>query len=459
MPVFLICGLAFVVYLDVLLLQKKDPFLFAEVFLRRIFGQGLRALILLSVYLFILFLIGDSGTIVSRMAFSVGQWLFYSILFFYYLWRMKFGKAFEAKKNTPLDKPGALLMASEACGVVLLWFIVMVGISVFLKIANGILPVFEHELGEMVFIAALSLIVFVLLIYRVVKKYSSLSFSEVVGLSRQEKGKGFVYVVSVLLGIGCGFLSSVIMVVRPGQPVTPLGDMLESTMSVDVFLVFLGVAVFLAPFLEEIIFRGFFFHVVEKFKGQVWAIVVVAGVFSVMHYDQYWGDWSAIVMVTVLGVVLTMVRAKTGSSIPGVIMHYTYNAAVTLMPVFILMTWNPSYYIYQKEYFHLDVVMKEELLRASIQKNPGYAQAYNDLAWLFAEEEKKLPEALRLIEMGLELSPQRFAFLDTKAEVLYKTGRVEEAIAIAKELDEKYSDNEYIQKQLKKFQQALPVQE
>ena len=47
--------------------------------------------------------------------------------------------------------------------------------------------------------------------------------------------------------------------------------------------------------------------------------------------------------------------------------------------------------------------------------------------------------------------PQNSAFLDTKAEVLYKMGRYPEAIEIAEGLVERNPDEPYFKEQLEKF--------
>ena len=73
------------------------------------------------------------------------------------------------------------------------------------------------------------------------------------------------------------------------------------------------------------------------------------------------------------------------------------------------------------------------------------------MAWLYAEEERNLNEALRLVEEALFLEPDTFAFLDTKAEVLYKMGRFKEAITIADDLVIRYPSSRYAKEQLEKF--------
>ena len=196
-------------------------------------------------------------------------------------------------------------------------------------------------------------------------------------------------------------------------------------------------AICIAPLIEEIVFRGYFFHVLEEWIGVQKAIYVIALTFAFLHVGQYWGDWLAIIMVTVLGFALTLLRAWSGSTIASVITHYVYNGGVTIIPIIMIAISNPAYLEYKINYFDYDAQTKEILLRKSIASQPDFVDAYNDLAWLYAEEEKNLNEALELVDKALKVAPQQPAYLDTKAEILEKLGRFDEAQLIRNRLEGK----------------------
>jgi len=231
--------------------------------------------------------------------------------------------------------------------------------------------------------------------------------------------------------------------------------MVESTNSPWVFLSLLMVAVFMAPFFEEIIFRGYFYYSLEKIRGKKTAVILVALLFALLHVEQYWGDWLAITMVAILGVLLTLQRMWTQSSIPGVVMHYVYNGAMTVLSVLVFMASYPSYYEFQTKFPDLTFQEKEMLLNKSMEQAPGLAGPYNDLAWIYAEQNIHLDRALDLVDRALVLEPDNYAFLDTKAEVLYRLGRIEEAVAIAETLVREDSSNAYSREQLDKFKSGL----
>ena len=136
-------------------------------------------------------------------------------------------------------------------------------------------------------------------------------------------------------------------------------------------------------------------------------------------------------------------------------MHYTFNGSMMVFRCCYCFLSTRLILNNQVSHHRLDSQKKEELLYKSINAQPDYAESYNELAWLFAEDGRNLNEALQLIEEALQRSPDKFAFLDTKAEVLYKLQRIEEAIKIARDLTKRYPSNQYALAQLKKFEQAL----
>jgi tetratricopeptide (TPR) repeat protein len=64
----------------------------------------------------------------------------------------------------------------------------------------------------------------------------------------------------------------------------------------------------------------------------------------------------------------------------------------------------------------------ERSLRALIRLKPDYAHAYNALGYSYAERNLRLPEARKLIERALELSPEDFYIIDSMGWVLYRMG-------------------------------------
>jgi membrane protease YdiL (CAAX protease family) len=87
-------------------------------------------------------------------------------------------------------------------------------------------------------------------------------------------------------------------------------------------------AVLMAPFMEELIFRGLLFAFFERLAGVPLAVVGTAALFAALHVSQYWGAWNHVVLITFVGVCFSVVRGVTGSVTPGYILHTAYNATL-----------------------------------------------------------------------------------------------------------------------------------
>lgn len=88
----------------------------------------------------------------------------------------------------------------------------------------------------------------------------------------------------------------------------------------------------------------------------------------------------------------------------------------------------------------LDVL--ESDLRAIIAEEPENAQALNALGYTLADRTERYTEALELISRALELSPDDFYILDSMGWVLYRLGRLEEAVSYLERARELRNDPE-----------------
>ena len=404
--------LPFIIYLDLRFFKEYDPFLF-----RRIFCSSKGILIsFLFILAFIFFFTAQKLANVSIF-----------ILISFFPWYLL--KRDQLIKSSPLkEERSSLVWYEDALGVILWWvFITFTIVFVFKRISIFFFNPWP-ELMSLMLVTFLSLLIMMALICRASKKFSDADFLTNVGARRQGRPLGKIVFIPALLGLLFAYLSANIIVTRQIQPVTPLSEVLESTSSLPAIFFFIILAVIFAPFLEEIIFRGYFYHVLKERKGAVFAIYMIALSFGFLHVDQYQGDWLAVGMVMTLGFVLTLLRAWTGSTLPGIVTHYVYNAGVMVLTFILLMLANPSYVEYKMNADSYSFTVKERLLLQSIHKKPEFTDAYNDLAELYARENVNLQRALELIDQALKLYPDHQPYLDTKAKILFKLGRDHEAL-------------------------------
>jgi membrane protease YdiL (CAAX protease family) len=89
-------------------------------------------------------------------------------------------------------------------------------------------------------------------------------------------------------------------------------------------------AVSFGPLMEELFFRGFLYPVLARRTGVAAAVLLTALPFGAIHYLQY-RSWAAVLVITLVGVVLTVVRAVTKSVAASFIVHVGYNATLMLL--------------------------------------------------------------------------------------------------------------------------------
>lgn len=184
-----------------------------------------------------------------------------------------------------------------------------------------------------IFLLVLQLIFYIFLfayIYLFVRFYYKTSFTDALKLKRLSTHNTVRYL------LGGVVLSLLVMVIPPLMPEKkgfPLEKMFNSPASAYAIAAF---AVLIAPFMEELLFRGLLFAFFEKHGGLTFAIVTTAILFAGLHIPEYWGAWNHVIMILIVGLTFSIVRGMTGSLTPSIILHLAYNG--TLMVLLFLQT-------------------------------------------------------------------------------------------------------------------------
>jgi uncharacterized protein len=87
----------------------------------------------------------------------------------------------------------------------------------------------------------------------------------------------------------------------------------------------------LAPLMEELFFRGFLYPVLERRLGLGVAVVLTAAGFALLHGSQLMFAWGPVLVIFLVGVVLTSVRAKRNSVAAGLLIHMAYNGTISVL--------------------------------------------------------------------------------------------------------------------------------
>ena len=86
----------------------------------------------------------------------------------------------------------------------------------------------------------------------------------------------------------------------------------------------------LAPLVEELFFRGFLYPALARHLKVPVAVVITGVLFGAIHGSQLMYSWGPVLIIVIVGIVLTAVRAYTKSVGSTVLMHIGYNLTITV---------------------------------------------------------------------------------------------------------------------------------
>ncbi len=159
------------------------------------------------------------------------------------------------------------------------------------------------------------------IVYLIVTKKYNISFSEAFGLSMDKipSSISLGIFVTALIIISTTFISVMFSEMTGDAPANPYKSMPEERFKWITIL-----AIFFAPVVEEIFFRGFMQPAISKITGPFLGILVTAIIFGVSH-TQYLDYNTAIFSVTAIGLILGITKYRTGSVMPGIFAHFFNN--------------------------------------------------------------------------------------------------------------------------------------
>ncbi len=117
----------------------------------------------------------------------------------------------------------------------------------------------------------------------------------------------------------------------PENQDTTFAELLRSSAQVRIAVALL--ATLSAPIVEEVIYRGILFSALRSRVGVGLAVVCVTVLFAGVHFLQYSGAWVTISGLVLLSLILTLVRARTRSILPSVMIHFVNNAFFSVLIV------------------------------------------------------------------------------------------------------------------------------
>lgn len=105
----------------------------------------------------------------------------------------------------------------------------------------------------------------------------------------------------------------------------PIDELFKDTSSAYMVAVF---GIFVAPFVEELFFRGLLYPVLAQGLGVVWAVLLTAAAFAAIHSPQLAHAWVPLTIIMLFSLMLTVVRHRTKSVAITMLIHMGYNATL-----------------------------------------------------------------------------------------------------------------------------------
>jgi len=143
----------------------------------------------------------------------------------------------------------------------------------------------------------------------------------------KEPGMPKVPIVYFLTGCGLSLLVFGLTAVMKPPENTPIEEVFKFRQTA---MLFVAMAVLVAPLVEETVFRGYLYPMFARWIGVGPSIVVTGVLFGLMHGPQLGGAKSLIALLTFVGIVFTYVRSRTGSVFASYLMHVGYNSLIGL---------------------------------------------------------------------------------------------------------------------------------
>jgi membrane protease YdiL (CAAX protease family) len=98
-------------------------------------------------------------------------------------------------------------------------------------------------------------------------------------------------------------------------------------------LLLMSMAVFVAPLVEETVFRGYLYPLFAKSLGVFPGIVITGALFGMMHGSQLGWTWGLVLLLTFVGMIFTFARARTGTVFASFLMHLGYNSMIAVSSI------------------------------------------------------------------------------------------------------------------------------
>ena len=131
--------------------------------------------------------------------------------------------------------------------------------------------------------------------------------------------------VYLIAGIGLAIVLIPLGNLLPMPKDVPIDEFFRTARDAYILSLF---GVLFAPVFEEVFFRGFLYPVIARRLGFYPAIVITAIFFASIHASQLKYSWGPVLIIFLVGIALTTVRAVKKSLSATILMHMAYNGTI-----------------------------------------------------------------------------------------------------------------------------------
>ena len=191
------------------------------------------------------------------------------------------------------------------------------------------LALVQSEMNSLTGICLLVSAILALITYAVIEKVKKSNLAKETDM-KKVSGKQLILTVTGALGamFFMNFMLSILPI--PEDLTGNLENGMQTLTSYPFWQAILANAIFV-PIIEEVVFRGYIFNRLEKAMPSIVAALISSAAFGIAHGGLVWAVWAF-----ALGMIICVVRIKSGSIIPGIIFHIimnTYAMVVSYFPV------------------------------------------------------------------------------------------------------------------------------
>jgi membrane protease YdiL (CAAX protease family) len=161
----------------------------------------------------------------------------------------------------------------------------------------------------------------------VATRLGKISPTKILGLNWKNHAEVWI---SAALAIALFGIAAVVLW-KFGGPDTDLERILRSSRGAALTMAFMATVT--APLVEEVIYRGLLYSALQRLTGPVLGVMIVTFMFAGLHVLQYWPNFGAISAISLLSLVLTIVRERTGRLLPCYIIHLVFNGIQSVVIV------------------------------------------------------------------------------------------------------------------------------